>query len=107
MALDLRPRERGLNVVLTEELQKRQGAHWKTESIAGDTDWLIVLPGPRYGHLELKRRDEKPKQHQLDRIAELRAMGAYAGWTNSRAGVVAFLDGLAQQTPQRAPVVTL
>lgn len=100
MKLELRPKERTLTGHLAKAVAATGGAHWKAESETGDLDWIIMLPGPRYGHLELKRLNERPRLSQETRMDELRALGAYVGWTDSKAGVDAFLRGLAKQAPQ-------
>jgi len=73
---------------------------WKANGTLGDMDWIIQasdksgLP-PAYGHLELKAPGKWPESHQMAEIEDQRLRGAYAGWTDSKNGVDAFLDGLA------------
>ncbi len=75
----------------------------------GDNDRLVMLivPGyarPGYGHLELKDRGERVERaNQVQRLHELQEVGAYAGWTNSKAGIDAFLAGLAARTIREQP----
>lgn len=91
---------------LVEYLTGKALAPWpgsrafKVSGKGGDWDRLVMLvvPGvawPAYGHLELKRPGERVKRaDQVERGQELQAVGAYAGWTDSKAGIDAFLLGL-------------
>ena len=63
-------------------------------SWAGLPDRLVLLSLGRMGFLELKRPGEKPSGRQTWWIGELRRLGYQAGWTDSKAGVDAFLDCL-------------
>jgi hypothetical protein len=49
---------------------------------AGYPDRLSILPTGLHVWIEFKRRGKKPELNQLYRIAELRNMGALAGWTD-------------------------
>ena len=57
-------------------------------------DAVILLPGGKIGFLELKRTGAVPTEGQFHILQKLVNWGFKADWTDSKAGVDLFLEGL-------------
>lgn len=88
-------RESDLKDYMKEQVRAFNGKATKQDGQAGEPDWLIAVPAPnggaRMGLLELKNRDEEPKDLQCKRLREWRSVGVPAAWADTEAQVARFL----------------
>lgn len=57
-------------------------------------DRLVVLPGGKIAFVELKAPGKQPTPLQQKKMQELKSLGAFCTWTDSRKGVDQILKEL-------------
>jgi len=69
----------------------QSGDRYVTVGTPGTLDLSGMLVGGRYFEIEVKRPGEKPKPHQAERIAAIRAQGGISGYCWSAESALALL----------------
>ena len=87
--------ERGLSAWLVSEVEALGGVSIRLMPQAGKgiPDWLVVMPGPKYVFIELKRPDGKGKASKVQRWLrrQLLQLGAKSIISDSKADISAIL----------------
>lgn len=94
-------REREIEQYLVDIVEGMGGRAFKFVSpgCTGVPDRVVVLPGGKVGFLELKAPGGKPRKEQEYRIRQLRELGCWAGFADSREDVNRFLHCMAPGIP--------